>query len=307
MEEKTHCKTINCKNCNLEFIVKFKMSDQGSIAKCNKLYCSKFCKKDFYKKNGNKKSIKLKCNYCDNFYHKPMSLSLNSKFCGRSCQNKYYAKSHKKEKKKINCIQCNKEFLVIESSKRKFCSQKCSHNSQKSEKKLFTCAVCKKESYISKTDNRTYCGRNCQYKAQSLGMIKIPTKGRSGYRVDLPKTMYFKSSLEADYARFLIYKNISFKYENKCFELKDKEKTRRYTPDFYLEKEDLYIELKAGRKDKKFSKNLECMQLMKNIGYNIKVLYMADFYEMLKKENLYEEIPNIERRNYKKSKHLIRD
>jgi hypothetical protein len=28
---------------------------------------------------------------------------------------------------------------------------------------------------------------------------------------------------------------------------------------------------------------------------------------MLKKENLYEEIPNIERRNYKKSRHLIRN
>lgn len=307
MEEKIYQKNICCKNCNKEFIIKFKMSDQGSIAKCNKKYCSNLCKKEYLKKSGTKNSVELKCSYCKCIYYKPKSLSKNSKFCCRICQNRSYANKNKKQKKNIKCCYCNKDFIVLENSKRKYCSHKCSHSGQKGKTKKFICAVCKKEKIINENDNRTYCGRNCQYKAQSLGLIKIPTKGRSGYRIDLPKDMHFKSSLEADYARFLIYKKIEFKYESKCFELNDNNKTRRYTPDFYLEKEDLYIELKAGRKDKKYSKNLECVQLVKNIGYNIKIIYMSEFYDMLKQENLYEEIPNIERRNYKKSKHLIRN
>ena len=307
MEEKAYQKNISCKNCKTEFVVNFKMSDQGSIAKCNKLYCSKLCKKEYLRKNGTSNSIEFVCSYCKCTYYKPKSLSKNSKFCSRVCQNRSYACRNKKEKKKINCKNCNKTFVVIENSKRKYCSHECSHAGQKGKTKIFTCAVCKEEKSILENDNRKYCGRNCQYKAQSLGLIKIPTKGRSGYRTDLPGDMYFKSSLEADYARFLKFKKIDFKYESKCFELVDKGKTRRYTPDFYLEKEDLYVELKAGRKDKKYSKNLECVQLVKNIGYNIKVIYMAEFYDMLNEKKLYEEIPNIERRNYKKSRHLIRN
>lgn len=307
MEEKDYHKKIACKNCNLGFVINFKMSDQGSIAKCNRLYCCNKCKKAYLKKNGSKNSIKLRCKHCSNVYFKPKSLSINSKFCSRICQNRSYANENQKDRKQINCKVCDKVLSVIENSKRKYCSHKCSHLGQKGNTKIFKCAVCKQEKVILENDNRTYCGRNCQYKAQSLGMIKIPTKGRSGYRIDLPATMYFKSALEADYARYLKFLNIDFKYECKCFELDDSGKKRRYTPDFYIDKEDMFVEMKAGRKDKKFSKNLECVQLVKNRGYNIKVIYMSEFYDMLKKENLYEEIPNIERRNYKKTKHLIRD
>ena len=103
MEEKAYQKNISCKNCKTEFVVNFKMSDQGSIAKCNKLYCSKLCKKEYLRKNGTSNSIEFVCSYCKCAYYKPKSLSKNSKFCSRVCQNRSYACRNKKEKKKINC------------------------------------------------------------------------------------------------------------------------------------------------------------------------------------------------------------
>ena len=117
----------------------------------------------------------------------------------------------------------------------------------------------------------------------------------------------FRSGLEIAISKELDLNKVKYEFETIKLKYTVPEKVHTYTPDFYLEKEDLYVELKAGRRDKKYSKNLECVQLVKNIGYNIKVIYMSEFYDMLKKENLYEEIPNIERRNYKKSRHLIRN
>jgi hypothetical protein len=60
--------------------------------------------------------------------------------------------------------------------------------------------------------------------------------------------MRFKSSLEADYARYCNFLNVEFQYEQKTFEIIDETgKARHYTPDFYIPSKDLYIETKALR------------------------------------------------------------
>lgn len=258
------------------------------------------------KNNGTKNSIKLNCLECNEVYHKSKSLAKNSKFCSRVCQNRNQASRNKRDRKTIECLSCNDKIEVADNSKRKYCSSKCFNKASRVDLKDFECKVCKNIFQIKINDKRQYCGRDCQYKAQSLGLIKIPTNGRSGYRIDLPG-FYFKSSLEADYARYLIYHNIDFEYEPKCFTLDDNGRTRRYTPDFYIVDKDLYIETKARRSDKKYESNLQCVQLIKNLGYNIKVIYMNKFYENLKKENEYEKIPNLERRDYKGTRKLLRD
>jgi|TARA_R110000822_G_scaffold74340_2_gene178627 hypothetical protein len=300
-------KTIFCKNCNKKEEIKYNIKDQASIASCKKQYCSKACKKEYLKIHGTKNSVRLNCTHCSIKYFKPKSLS-NSKFCSRQCQNTHQANKKKKKRLSKACKNCNKEFEKIYDSKQKYCSLECAADSKKSETKEFKCVICKCVKKIPIHDIRKYCGRDCQYKAQSLGLIKIPTNGRSGYRIDLPDDLYFKSSLEADYARYLIYHNIEFEYEKKCFSLKDSEgNTRRYTPDFFLKEAKCYVETKAKRKDCKYEKNLECVQLLKAEGYNIKVVYMKYFYKKLKEENEYDKIPNLERRNYKGTKHLVRN
>lgn len=301
-------KILECKNCKKKIKISFLKNDQSSAAKCKKKYCSIECKKEFLKNNGTPNSIRLICNCCNKTYFKPKSTGKNSKYCSRICQNKKQAESSKKKRKSIVCKFCSSTFKIIENSKQKYCSLKCSSSLKKTPMKDFTCLVCNKTTKIKINDTRKYCGRNCQYKAQSLGLIKIPTNGRSGYRVDLPSNFYFKSSLEADYARYLHYHNIDFNYEPKCFTLQDKEgNTRRYTPDFYIKEEDCYVETKARRRDGKYERNIECVQILANLGYNIKVVYMKEFYDKLKEDNEYDKIPNLERRNYKGTKQLIRN
>ena len=301
-------KIIECKNCKKKTEFYFLQNDQSSVAKCKKKYCSDECKKEFVKNNGTSNSICLICDFCSKTYFKPKSTGKNSKYCSRICQNKSQAKSNEKKREQIMCEVCSHSFKIIEGASRKYCSLKCAASIKKKNLKDFTCLVCKKTKKIKISDTRKYCGRNCQYEAQSLGLIKIPTNGRTGYRTDLPSNLYFKSSLEADYARYLRYHNIDFSYETKCFTLQDEAgNTRRYTPDFYIAEEDCYIETKAKRNDGKYERNIECVQILSNLGYNIKVVYMKEFYEKLKKDSEYDKIPNLERRNYKGTKQLIRN
>ena len=78
---------------------------------------------------------------------------------------------------------------------------------------------------------------------------KIYSRGKSGKRKDLGK--FFRSKLEANYARYLKFCKIEYEYETKVFWFENiKRGTRSYTIDFYIPSEDKYIETK-GWLDKK--------------------------------------------------------
>lgn len=64
---------------------------------------------------------------------------------------------------------------------------------------------------------------------------------RSGRRSDL-NNVYFRSCMEANFARILTYKNIEYDFETKSFPLSN---GTSYTPDFFLPKSNCYIELKG--------------------------------------------------------------
>lgn len=148
-----------------------------------------------------------------------------------------------------------------------------------------------------------FCGRKCQYAAQSSGEIRLYSRGRSGIRVDLD--MYFRSSLEADYARYCRHVGIDFQYEPKTFSVEVDGTNASYTPDFFHPQTHEYVELKAGRKDHAFEKNLRALEVLKAAGLNIRVVYMKDFYDGLKGQELFNVIPNLEFRNYKETKRLV--
>ena len=74
---------------------------------------------------------------------------------------------------------------------------------------------------------------------------------------------------------------------------------------------DEYVELKGVREsENSFSKmlnsNSQARETLRDLGVNIKVIYMNDFYEMLKTTGLWEKITNLENKNYAKTVHLIR-
>lgn len=71
------------------------------------------------------------------------------------------------------------------------------------------------------------------------------SRTKSGKRADL-NNIYFRSAVEANYARFLTFCGVKWIYEPKDFYFEGiKRGCVSYTPDFYLPDEDRWIEVKG--------------------------------------------------------------
>jgi len=242
--------------------------------------------------------VTLVCNGCQLEYQKPLSRSKTSKFCSKACKDNS-SKLYTLEK----CLACEKEFKAKRS--KKFCSRSCYISATKLERIDLTCDYCGSEYQKPKGKETKYCGKDCQNKAQSSGLHEIPSNGRLGFRYDLPNNYFFKSSLEADYARWCEATNKPYIYEHKTFTVQYDGRDKQYTPDFYHPDEDRYVELKAIRRDRKFNSNLLAADILKMQGVNIDVLLMHEFYTQIKQSNHYWTIDNIENKNYHGTRHLI--
>lgn len=101
------------------------------------------------------------------------------------------------------------------------------------------------------------------------------------YREDLKR--YFKSNLEANYARFLNHMNIKWQYEPKRFKLSN---GRHYVPDFYLLELDMWIELKgfmrfdAKEKIEFFQKEYPDLKFKVIMQNSIEWKYIVDEYSL---------------------------
>ena len=101
---------------------------------------------------------------------------------------------------------------------------------------------------------------------------------KAGKRKDLGD-MFFRSSWEANYARYLNHNNIDWEFEPKHFEL---ENETTYTPDFYLKETNEYIEVKGyWMEDAK-----EKYEMFKSQYPEVKIrLVDEESYKQLIKEN----------------------
>jgi len=301
-----------CKQCQVIFFVEYepKGSGTGNVARIK--YCSKNCKKLFSKNNANLfERVKKSCSVCSKSFFAFPSQAMNRATCSKACCREHMKKINKKyEVITKTCLVCPSTFLCNENNDRKYCSQMCSKKAT-DRKKSIECEVCGVVFLAKASKFPRFCNKICSRKAQSLGLIKSHTNGRSGWRSDIVNSPYFKSSFEADYARYCNFNLIIFEYEKKVFSVGLGEKTRYYTPDFYLPELDEYVELKGVREsENSFSKmlnsNSQARETLRDLGVNIKVIYMNDFYEMLKTTGLWEKITNLENKNYAKTVHLIR-
>ena len=243
--------------------------------------------------------INLVCSQCSKEYSLPPSKATNSKFCSRTCKDKH-ATIHNK---KALCSPCNKEFIVKKG--KKYCSRECYLKENKKPRINLVCDFCGKKYQKPQGEKTKYCSKTCQYTAQSSGFHEIPSNGRMGFRKDLPEKYFFKSSLEADYARWCEATHKPYVYEHKTFKVQYEGRDKQYTPDFYHPDEDRYVELKAIRRDRKFNSNLLAADILKKKGINIDVLLMHEFYTQIKQSNHYWLIENIENKNYHGTRHLI--
>lgn len=127
------------------------------------------------------------------------------------------------------------------------------------------CPTCGQALYVRPKElengHTRYCSLQCAYddpnrSPQTKQAIKkqLETKRKNGNlahnnaqgkREDLGG-QYFRSTWEANYARYLNLQNIKWEYEPQTFEFEPiKRGTRFYTPDFYLSDEDRWVEVKG--------------------------------------------------------------
>lgn len=179
-------------------------------------------------------------------------LRTGKKYCFLACRNKSYEKV-----KAFACEQCKKEFsgTVRElKGKRRFCSQNCVNEWKKTEykgkkrKKYVTvnCNYCKSEitRMPSKINKKNYCDKTCRGRAVwesknlSEKMVWRPCHGIVG-----GERKWFRSMWELVFAKdFLEKRGFKWQYEPKTFKLSD---GSTYTPDFYIEDDDAWVEIKG--------------------------------------------------------------
>ena len=242
--------------------------------------------------------VLLKCVQCGEEYRMPPSKAKNSKYCSKTCMDN--ARSFKEE---YSCKVCKKKFKAGRA--KTYCSRACYEKDVKKERVDLKCQTCGKDYQKPVGQETKFCSRACSFVAQSSGLSDIPSNGRKGFRKDLNPKYFFKSSLEADYARYCNAIGRKYIYEHKTFKVLYGSKEKVYTPDFYHPEEDRYVETKAVRRDRKFNSNLLAADLLKEQGVNIDVVLMDDFYRQIKQSGHYWLIDNIENKNYDGTRHLI--
>lgn len=109
-----------------------------------------------------------------------------------------------------------------------------------------------------------------------------------GYTIRAIPTQYggnrFKSKLEAMWAVFLDYAQVEYKYEPYTFEIGE---NHIYTPDFYLPKQDIFLEIKPNR-ELTHDELAKAKTLIEEKDYNVYIVFLhgrpelgaASYYEL---------------------------
>lgn len=196
------------------------------------------------------------CEACGESYRQSRS---DQRFCGGYCAQKHWRKQ--RPKKARNCGACGAQLL---SDSRRYCDTACRSVAEKKRRKLknsgltkgwskgkqfvprFLCQICAAPFYAPPAQRKRgggkFCSMRCAVKYRSTNPAFFPRsrgpRGRGGHRDDLG--MYFRSSWEANYARYLNWlKRIGeirdWEYEKQTFEFPGiKRGARFYTPDFRI-------------------------------------------------------------------------
>jgi hypothetical protein len=128
--------------------------------------------------------------------------------------------------------------------------------SSKKEKKILHCVECNEKMYLRPSDKKKFCSLQCKDLARDKGFFKGKSGGmrigagraKSGWY----KGIFCNSSYELAWVIYSLDNNVKFKRNTKGFEYLNTEGyISNYYPDFYIENEETYIEIK-GYKEKEF-------------------------------------------------------
>lgn len=132
--------------------------------------------------------------------------------------------------------------------------------------------------------------RNTRIKNETLNPLKFQknpySRSKGGKRKDLGNT-YFRSSWEANIARYYNYIGVEWQFEPKTFIFENvKRGSVSYTPDFYLPNEDKWVEVK-GWFDSKSKTKLRRFKEQYPEEYNKLTLITEKEYNEIKKKVSY--------------------
>lgn len=219
--------------------------------------CSKKCNAEFAKERMMAKPTPIKpCATCGKYVNiKGRKRDADRVYCSRECSNSMLRaeRSTGRTVVIVPCTQCGRDverspYRLAVLGHKPFCSRKCigeMHSIRQSKRVA---------------DGRLFSGR------QSGGRWKIFINGRE---------RSLKSSYERIYAEHLIEHGVRFEYEPKAFKLSD---GMRYTPDFYLNDSDEWIEVKGYMSDRAREKTL---LFPKVTGEKLTVLYKDDLERII--------------------------
>lgn len=300
-----------CKQCDEVFSFVYEPNGKGSGNTLRQQCCSERCKR---LRRKSRKSLKLvtrltkSCVVCAEDFYVPVSLS-KQKTCSNACRYKYASLTRDITHFVFTCFACDSRFET-RNKRQKYCSLTCGKRAKVDQVERI-CEMCAKKFTTKRSYVPRFCSKQCLNEAQSCGKVISHVNGRSGYRSDIIDSPYFKSSFEADYCRYcVVVLGEKPQYECKTFRVVVNGKERCYTPDFWFERDNRFVELKGVEEDdsifsKKLNSNSNARNELVSSGQPITLIYMNDFYSMLKRDGLYETIENLENRDYVGTKHLI--
>jgi hypothetical protein len=245
----------------------------------------KFCNKIFRIVNFHEPRCYLnpdnitKCLECD----KILSLSA-TKFCSRECSGKFNTSKrtnkyleelkykHKTKTKNAACKYCQSPIQInrrasTKNSKCADCTNK--RRSNKLVKYNCICKICEKH-FIHLSRRVQTCGKECLLKLVSINAQNNPNcGGETNFKRFKYKGTIFDSSWEVDIAKFLNKNKIEWQRSRKIvlFWIDKNKNKRRYYPDFYLPKHELYLDPKNNYKQKLDKEKLDYIQKSYNIIY----------------------------------------
>lgn len=246
-----------CEACGKDFY-----ASPGHINQGWGRYCSMSCRSSAYGGAGNPRWAGSDAGNCTclscgkQFRVKPSRKSDGEgKYCSQQCKSKSYP-----VKPTFQCEHCKKDFQIQVSQLKKekvyrFCSIECrvAYNSARTN---CTCVQCGTEFYTKISDlNRAskkgvgkFCSMECKARwMSSHASCSGKARSHGGKRSDI-NGIYFRSSWEANYARYLNWlisngEIVSWEFEAETFEFsKIKRGSKFYTPDFKIVNQDRSVE-----------------------------------------------------------------
>jgi ribosomal protein L37AE/L43A len=234
---------IKCEYCDKEIILRnYKQHLKIHEIKQYHYFCEN-CGKEVFEKYGSGR-------FCSNECAKSFSTKAKRKDINEKIKNALTKQPHVKK-----CKNCGNEFTTKLKNK-KYCSLKCSR------------AYYKTLEYSEKLSKA--CSGKCGGYRENSG------RGKQGWYDSIyAGRVYLQSSWELAYAKYLDENNIKWQRNTKHFNYFDSNnKEHYYVPDFYLEKDNLFIEIKGYKTE---LDNLKWKSIP-----NLKVLFKSD----LKKINV---------------------